>query len=530
MQPQMQPQMQPYMQTQPQAGVVDGSWSGPSPVFAEQKYQRQSIKPRSVLLWVGSLILLLTMLVPLLDAMRLLNDPTYVFFMGRKWPIRIIQLCFGCIFGWMIAVLLLFGCAREETKTDNSVYMIVSVVVTILGLSLLMISAPMRLQVEEAYTELFTNCHFGSRTTYLYDYAVVLQGIRARPSCAAEKTVESCEGYKESMPYTGFLKQLEHRYKCSGFCYGNSTEAASFAAVATEPFSPPINCREMPQECIDAMDTASTDPNMPGGCCGCRFINQNCPESCMEVGSTCTPYLECACQEVVNESSPLAAKNVAKAEKMAKREREANGTAAKEAEAYFAVAGVEKGAFEAPDGEGTLAGALQRVAVQREEADELAYQRRWGDLEDRASTAPERKAQPSALMVVAAAPAIYKKRLPRTGTRGRRETSLAQENINKPLPGGGNAGWGEANSTNIGAKGVYVPSLFTDAEYRASCDGMAARDLKYSALDIANVLYWEGVVLLFSVILSGFLRICGLCVGEQTRRPAKRQMSRDIVT
>ena len=65
----------------------------------------------------------------------------------------------------------------------------------------------------------------------------------------------------------------------------------------------------------------------------------------------------------------------------------------------------------------------------------------------------------------------------------------------------------------------YPPSLFSDANYQASCEGMAARDMKNFAGDVSFQTFYQGVYLLLIAIATGFLRLLGTCV-RQERRPA----------
>jgi len=59
---------------------------------------------------------------------------------------------------------------------------------------------------------------------------------------------------------------------------------------------------------------------------------------------------------------------------------------------------------------------------------------------------------------------------------------------------------------------TYPPTLFSDANYQASCDGMAARGMKFSAGDIGNQAYFQGVYLVLIAVVTGFLKLFGLCV------------------
>jgi hypothetical protein len=58
----------------------------------------------------------------------------------------------------------------------------------------------------------------------------------------------------------------------------------------------------------------------------------------------------------------------------------------------------------------------------------------------------------------------------------------------------------------------YPPTLFSDAGYQASCEGMAARSMKNFAGDIADQTFRLGLYLMLVSIVVGFLRIFGLCL------------------
>merc|ERR1719498_1864867 len=59
----------------------------------------------------------------------------------------------------------------------------------------------------------------GMKTRPLHDHYNYLLKLRSQPGCINRTSVEKCPGYKESPPYTAFLKQLELDHACSGFCY-----------------------------------------------------------------------------------------------------------------------------------------------------------------------------------------------------------------------------------------------------------------------------------------------------------------------
>jgi len=59
---------------------------------------------------------------------------------------------------------------------------------------------------------------------------------------------------------------------------------------------------------------------------------------------------------------------------------------------------------------------------------------------------------------------------------------------------------------------LYPPTLFSDANYQASCEGMAARDMRNFAGDIAFQTFYQGIYLVLIAIATGFLKLIGFCV------------------
>lgn len=57
----------------------------------------------------------------------------------------------------------------------------------------------------------------------------------------------------------------------------------------------------------------------------------------------------------------------------------------------------------------------------------------------------------------------------------------------------------------------FPPTLFSKANYQASCDGMAARDVKNFAGDMSFYLFYQGIYLIFVGVMVGFLRLAGYC-------------------
>lgn len=60
----------------------------------------------------------------------------------------------------------------------------------------------------------------------------------------------------------------------------------------------------------------------------------------------------------------------------------------------------------------------------------------------------------------------------------------------------------------------YPPTLFSLADYQASCDGMSARNLHNFVDDVGRQMFYEGVALLLVVIFVNILKLLGFCVGK----------------
>lgn len=59
---------------------------------------------------------------------------------------------------------------------------------------------------------------------------------------------------------------------------------------------------------------------------------------------------------------------------------------------------------------------------------------------------------------------------------------------------------------------AYPPTLFSKMNFQASCEGMAARDMKNFAGDIGQQTFYQGIYLIFIAVLAGFLKLLGFCV------------------
>lgn len=181
---------------------------------------------------VGTTMLFIMVIIPIWASIRLLYDDIYIYFMGRNLPLITLVSCFAVVFGYVVVMnaLIKFG-KSEEARTQETFLATFMVFITLLGLCLLLVSMPMQAKCDRVFRDLTMNCDTGKSTAPLYKYYDALLTIRTKPDCITKMSVEQCDGYQASMPYTGFLKYLEGDLMCSGFGYTPPNgSAAAFGA------------------------------------------------------------------------------------------------------------------------------------------------------------------------------------------------------------------------------------------------------------------------------------------------------------
>lgn len=211
-----------YAQAQQQvaAPAVDYSYSGKRRTAGE------------VVVAVGAVLLLLLCIVPVWDAIALLADPSYVFWLGRGTPVAMILASVSVITLYAATMLLFFQHGRPEFQTDLTVMMIATVFVTLLGLSLILIGLPLTQDAANMYSNLKEHCETSPQTQRLYEQSQALQELRREPTCAKKFSVDQCAGYGDASIAEGdgalnaFLRASEARFRCSGFCYRPPTAPA----------------------------------------------------------------------------------------------------------------------------------------------------------------------------------------------------------------------------------------------------------------------------------------------------------------
>jgi hypothetical protein len=189
--------------------------------------------PRNVFLATGMILLILICIVPIWNSIALMQDVNYSYWVGNAVPFWTIILSLMIIALYGITILVFFSQARPQVQTEQTIMMIANIFITLLGMTLMLASLPLSRQSVETYNNLMHRCDYSEQTHRTYEYAQVLQNIRATPECASKYSVEECQGYEDAAPYTSFLKAMEHDFRCSGFCYRSPASLLQATAVAS---------------------------------------------------------------------------------------------------------------------------------------------------------------------------------------------------------------------------------------------------------------------------------------------------------
>jgi hypothetical protein len=181
---------------------------------------------------VGTLLLFAMVVLPTLDAVMLLENFNYTFWVGRNMQVMLIT-AFAVAFVLLFFVSeVLFSKAHENDQNPQSLVMVTSLFATLLGLVLILLSNPVSLRSAEARNNMIYHCSTSSETQGLRDYYNQLLQLREQPACRAQYSIESCEGFSNGEPrYTEYLKQSEESFRCSGFCVESSSSSGIVAAT-----------------------------------------------------------------------------------------------------------------------------------------------------------------------------------------------------------------------------------------------------------------------------------------------------------
>lgn len=191
---------------------------------------------KETFLFSGLILLVLVSVLPAWDCASLLLSPTYAIFGNRQLPMLILAASAAVVLVFYLATVMLVGRSESEQRSGQTMSMISSLSLTLLGLVLVLVSLPMMRAAMETHNSIMYQCGNSLETRELRDRYLELLKLRQEPACAAKYSIERCEGFQDDMGYTAYLQAMEGNFRCSGFCFRGSMmlgKAGTNASKAT---------------------------------------------------------------------------------------------------------------------------------------------------------------------------------------------------------------------------------------------------------------------------------------------------------
>jgi len=195
---------------------------------------------KNIFLYVGTFTLAMIVAIPCWSACLLVQDVPYNYFASAlgalegQWfsftlPWLILFVCGAVLVAYILLAGSLFAFAQPEKITNQALFLIWIVVLTLLGVAFLTISTELVDNAQRIQREILTECTQSPLVRHLHEHSQSLQALRAQAACSKLLSVEKCGGFTGTVE-SEVLKVMEDTYKCSGFCYEPPTASSTLAA------------------------------------------------------------------------------------------------------------------------------------------------------------------------------------------------------------------------------------------------------------------------------------------------------------
>lgn len=174
---------------------------------------------KSSFVTLGLVLLAMLCFLPVWDSVDMLQNVNYAFWGPPGLPLTVISVSGLILVFFFVTAEAFFNRWRNEIHTAQSLVVMSSLFVMLLGLVLVLISLPLTHRTLALHNDIAYECGISEVTRPVALHYADLLKIRQMPKCAPEASVENCLGYKEDPPITGYLKHMESEFRCSGFCY-----------------------------------------------------------------------------------------------------------------------------------------------------------------------------------------------------------------------------------------------------------------------------------------------------------------------
>jgi len=182
----------------------------------------EQMRPQSMILAVGLLVMFLLLVIPTWNCIGMLDDPVFMFVAGSKIPTLMLACCAILFVAFSLTLVIFSSQSQPDVRTEQAMLMIATLFLTALGIMLILFGGPLQGEAVAARQDFNFNCRHGAKTSQLYIAGEQLESLRAMPHCASQATIEDCYGFDgyAKMQEALVLKAMESRYQCSGVCQG----------------------------------------------------------------------------------------------------------------------------------------------------------------------------------------------------------------------------------------------------------------------------------------------------------------------
>mmetsp|Transcript_3683 Transcript_3683/g.11591 ORF Transcript_3683/g.11591 Transcript_3683/m.11591 type:complete len:411 (+) Transcript_3683:80-1312(+) len=176
---------------------------------------------------MGLILLAMLCFLPIWDSVEMLRNFNYAFWGQRGLPVTVIVISCIILVTFFFSTEAFFGRWKHELHTTQSLVVMAALFITLLGLVLVLVSLPLSQRAVETHNDIVYQCANSQATRHLRVHYMNLLNLRQTPDCMQKYSIEACTGFEEEKPYTGYLRDMETHFRCSGFCYEQPAAGAN---------------------------------------------------------------------------------------------------------------------------------------------------------------------------------------------------------------------------------------------------------------------------------------------------------------
>lgn len=173
---------------------------------------------------LGVLLFAMMNILPLLNSLVLLTDPSFNFWVGWLHPVCSI-LCSAFLMVLLITCLYIVHTRTRSRQHVDALFAftVIANFSMVFGMALVLISLDQSKHTYEAAHALSIACGPSlANSRILTDYDRVLYNLRKQPDCINEESIVDCRGWSENK-YTRYIKYLEEEFNCGPLCGEEAT-------------------------------------------------------------------------------------------------------------------------------------------------------------------------------------------------------------------------------------------------------------------------------------------------------------------